>query len=94
MRAQLLGCCSHILLKFFHRVLERRSRVVDFVDDEYVLANKVGHLKGGQIEPLGPRNLGAWRLDRIRWIRGWKLFVEGEANGLDRNIGSGWPLEK
>ena len=80
----------NVLLQLAHGVLERRPRVVHLVDDEDVLADQVAHVQGGQVEPLRARHLCAGDFDGV----GAEGFVEGEADGLDGDIGGASALEE
>lgn len=86
--------CFYILLKFSYGVFQSRPSVIHFVNYQYVLADQVGHLKGRQVEPLGSSNLGPRRFDRVGWLSGGKLLIEGKADGLNRDVGSRWSFEK
>lgn len=50
--SQLLDGCLDVLFQLPDGVLERCARVVYLIDNEDVLANQVGHLERGQVEPL------------------------------------------
>jgi hypothetical protein len=82
--AQLLHRGLDVLLQLSHRVLERCPRVVHLVNDEHVLADQVGHLEGRQIEPLCAGDFCAGLLD---FGVSAELLVEGEADGLDGDVG-------
>jgi len=82
-----------ILLQFLYRILERRPRVVDLVDDEHALANQVGHLERAQVEPLCACDFGAGNL-HLAIAVGTKLFIEREADGLDGDVGRARLLEE
>ena len=83
-----------IFLQLPHRVLQSRSGIVHFVYDEDVFAHQIRHFERGQIKPLRAGHLGAWRFDRLRGVARGEGFVEGEANGLDRDVGCGGPFEE
>lgn len=70
----LLSRRLYVLFEFLDRVFQCGSGVIDFVDDENVLANQVAHLERGQIEPLCSCDFGAGCFDRV--IAG-ELLVEG-----------------
>jgi hypothetical protein len=59
---KLLGGSIDILLQLAHGVLEGCACVVDLVNDENVLADQVGHLEGGQVQPLCAGDLCAGNL--------------------------------
>lgn len=82
--AQLLLCNLNILLQLANSILERCTGVVDLIDDQDVLANQVRHLERAEIEPLGTCDVGGGGLDIGV---GAQVLVEGETDGLDRNVG-------
>lgn len=89
--AELLGGRLDVLLELAHGVLERGARVVDLVDDQHVLADQVGHLERGQVQPLRARHLGAGRLDLVA---GAERLVERKADGLDGDVRAAGLLEE
>lgn len=93
-RACLPSRLLDVFLQLPYRILECRSGVIHFVHDQYVLADEVGHFQRRKVEPLSPSDFGAWCLHGIGRVRRWELLVEGEANGLDGDIRSGWTLEE
>ena len=83
-----------VLLQLLDGVLEGGARVVDLVDDQDALADQVRHLaQGGQVEPLGARDLGADGLDLDVDGLGQAL-VQGQADGLDGDVGAAGLLEE
>lgn len=55
-----------VLLELLDGVLQRGSGVIDLIDDQNALADKVLHLtQGGHVEPLGAGDLGAGLLDLV-----------------------------
>lgn len=57
--AKLLGLFLDVLGQFLHSILQRGPGVIDLVDNEDVLANQIGVLQRGEIEPLSPGNFCA-----------------------------------
>lgn len=90
---QFLDRGFHILLQFPDCVFQRRARVVDLIDDEHVLANQIRHLERRQVEPLCACDFCAGRLDVFVCGCG-EGFVEGEADGLDGDVGAVFALEE
>lgn len=83
-----------VLLQLLDGVLERRAGVVDLVDNEDALADQVAHLaEGAEVEPLGARDLGSRLLDHLV-VAGGEALVEGEADGLDGDVGAAGLLEE
>ena len=81
-----------ILLQLLDGVLERRPGVINLVDDQDALADQAGHVaERGKIQPLSASNLGARLFDDGI---GGELLVEGEADGLDRDVGAAGLLEE
>ena len=62
------SCSLDILLQLPDRILQRGSRVVHLVHNEYVFADEIRHFERGQIQPLRARDLGAWRFHRLGGI--------------------------
>lgn len=91
--ASLLHRGLDVLFQLADGVLERRARVVDLVDNEDVFANQVGHLQRGEVQPLCARHFCAWGFD-VRVGRVAELLVEGEADGLDGDVGVAGALEE
>lgn len=81
--AELLLRLLDILLQLAHSIFEGRPSVIDFIDDQDVLANQVGHLEGAQIQPLGTSHLGAGDL---LGITAAEILVEGQTDGLDGDV--------
>lgn len=80
-----------ILLKLLDSVLESRSGVVNLVNDEDSLADKVLHLaQGSKVEPLSPGNLSTRSLNLVVTER----LVERQADGLDGDVGRTGLLEE
>ena len=96
--ARALARSLDILLQLLDGVLERGARVVDLVDNEDVFANQVCHFQRGQVQPLCAGYDGPGGFDvGVRGIRGGgggELFVEGEADGLDGDVGRAFALEE
>ena len=80
---QLLLCLDDVLFQLLDGVLEGRSCVVDLINNENILANQVRHLEGGEVEPLCAGDFGTRLLDGV----GAEGLIEGEADGLDGNVG-------
>lgn len=88
-----------VLLELLDGVLEGGPGVVDLVNDEDALADQVLHLaQGAQVEPLGAGDLCAGDLgDAGGGVAALGLgegLVEGEADGLDRDVGASGLLEE
>ena len=80
-----------ILLELLDGVLESGAGVIDLIDDEDTLADKVLHgTKGSEVEPLGAGNLGTGLLNDIVTER----LVERETDGLDGDVGRAGALEE
>lgn len=81
-----------VLLKLLDGILERRPGVVDLVHNQDSLADEVRHLaQGGEVEPLGAGDLCANLLDLGVVAQG---LVQGEADGLDGDVGRAGALEE
>lgn len=80
-----------ILLKLAHSIFQCGTGIIDLVDNEDVLADQVGHLEGAQIKPLGASDLGAGDLFGITTA---EVLVEGQANGLNGDVGVTGSLEE
>ncbi len=83
-----------VLLQLLDGVLEGGAGVVDLVDDQDALADQVRHLaQGGQVEPLGARDLGA---DGLNFhVDGFgQALIQRQADGLDGNVGAAGLLEE
>lgn len=89
--AELLLSNLDVLLQLAHGVLQSCTGVIDFVDDENVLANQVGHLEGAHVKPLCAGDLGAGDLFGIATT---EILVEGETDGLDGDVGVTGALEE
>lgn len=88
----LLAGSLDILLQLADGILEGGAGVVYLVDNEDALANEVLHVaERSQVEPLGAGHLGAGGLD-VRVLT--ELLVEGEADGLDGDVGGAGLLEE
>lgn len=95
---QLLPHSLNIRLKLPNRIFQRRPCVIHLIHDENPLANQVLHLaQASEIEPLGASDLGAEGLDLAggRGARfGGEGLVEGEADGLDWDVGRAGRFEE
>ena len=81
-----------ILLELLDGVLESGTGVIDLVDDQDALADKVVHLaEGAEVEPLGAGDLGA---NLLNLGIATELLVEGETNSLDGDVGRAGLLEE
>lgn len=90
--AYLLARSLDVLLQLLDGVLERGSGVIDLVDDEDLLADQVLHLaQAGKVEPLCASDLVAGLLDDGV---GGKGLVEGQADGLDGDVGGTGQLQE
>jgi hypothetical protein len=87
---KLLAGLLDVLGELSDRVLQSLSRIVDFVNDEDVLADKVRHFEAAHVQPLCSCNDGAWLLNRVASQR----FVEGQTDSLNRYIWRSRPLQK
>lgn len=88
-----------VLLELLNGVLEGGPGVVDLVNDEDALADEVLHLaEGAEVQPLGAGDLGAGDLGDARGgvaaVGIGQGLVEGEADGLDGDVGASWLLEE
>lgn len=80
-----------ILLELLDGVLKGGAGVIDLINDEDALADKVLHgTKGSEVEPLGAGNLGTGLLNNIVAER----LVERETDGLDGDVGRAGALEE
>lgn len=80
-----------ILLELLDGVLKGGAGVINLINDEDALADKVLHgTKGSEIEPLGAGNLGTGLFNDIFAER----LVEGETDGLDGDVGRAGALEE
>lgn len=90
--ANLLTSSLDILLQLLDGILERGPGVVNLVDDEDLLADQVLHLaQAREVEPLCAGDLGAGLLDDGI---GWEGLVEGQADGLDGDVGRARKLQE
>ena len=89
--AKLLLGKLDILLQLAHSVLESSTGVINLVDNENVLADQVGHLQRAQVQPLCAGHLGARDL---LGITATEILVEGQTDGLDRDVGITGALEE
>ena len=84
----------NILLKLLNGVLESCAGVVNLINDEHLLADKVLHLANGrEIKPLGARDLCTGGLDDAVALFSEGL-VQGETDRLDGNIGRAGLLQE
>lgn len=81
--AELLLSLNDILLELLDGILEGRPGVVYLVNNENVLADEIGHLERGKVEPLCAGDLGAGLLLVDIGAEG---LIQGETNGLNRNV--------
>lgn len=73
-----------ILLQLLNGILECRPGIINLVDNEDPLANKVLHrTKSSEIKPLGASDLGARLLNLVVAER----LVKRQTNGLDGDVG-------
>lgn len=97
----------HILLQLPNGILQRRPRIIHLVHNQHVLPHKITHLQARQIEPLRPRDFCAGLFDGIGVVvvvvggrggggggGGRERFVEGEADGLDGDVGAAGAFEE
>lgn len=90
-RAHALTGKLDILLKLLDSVLQSGSGVVNLIDNEDSLADKVLHLtKSSEVKPLGSGDLCTGSLDLVVTER----LIEGETNGLDGDVGRVGLLEE
>lgn len=93
---------ADVLAQFPDRVVERRPRIVHFIDDQHVLPDQIAHLQTAEVEPLRSRDrragyfyfvvVAVWVLGVGRGCRPSRrgcteFFVEREADRLDRDVG-------
>lgn len=101
LHTELLSCGLDVLLQLLDGILERSPGVVDLINDEDTLANEVLHAaQTTEVKPLcagdGVANLlnstgcGSTALG----VCLGKLFVQGEADSLDGNVGRSGSLEE
>lgn len=83
-----------VLFQLPDRVLQRGSGVVHLVHDEDVFAHQIRHFERGKIQPLRAGYLGAGRFGGLGRIARREGFVQGETDGLDRNVGRVGSFEK
>lgn len=88
--SQLLLRSLHVLFQLFNSILKRRSCIIDLIDNQNILSYQIRHLERAHIQPLCSCDLGAWSFN----IALAEIFVEGETDGLDRDIGGAWLLEE
>ena len=88
---QLLLSLLNILLQLAHSILQSCPGVINLVHDQNVLANQVGHLQRAQVQPLCTGHLGARDLLGVSTT---EVFVEGQADGLDGDVGITWALKE
>lgn len=81
----------NILLKLTHSVLQSCTGIIDLIDNENVLANQVGHLERAHIQPLCAGDLGTGDLLGITTTQ---VFIEGETNSLNGDVGVTGALEE
>lgn len=55
---RLLGRLN-ILHQLTNRILQRRPRIINLIDNQDILADQVGHLQRTQIQPLRARDFGS-----------------------------------
>lgn len=83
-----------ILLELLDGVLERGPRVVHLVHDQDALPDQVLHgAQRREVEPLGARDLVADLLDDLVGRVG-ELLVQGQTDGLDRDVWAAGLLEE
>lgn len=88
----LLTGLLNILLELLDGILESGTGVIDLIDNQDALANKVlERTKGSQVEPLGTGDLGSGSLN-LGIVS--ELLVQGQANSLDGNVGRAGLLEE
>lgn len=98
--AQFLSGELNIFLQFLDRIFQRRPRIIDLIHDQDPLPDQVLHLpQTRQVNPLSSSDFGPGLLDLARSVGGRRVggregFVEGQADGLDRDVGGAGLLEK
>jgi hypothetical protein len=80
-----------ILLQLADGILQRGAGIVDLVDDEDILSDEIGHLERAQVQPLRAGDFGAGDL---LGVAAAKVFVQGEADGLDGDVGLAGAFEE
>lgn len=86
-----------VLLQLADGILQRGAGIVDLIDDEDILSDEIGHLERAQVQPLRAGDFGAGDL---LGVAAAEVFVQGEADGLDGDVGlagafeegSGWSV--
>lgn len=90
--ANALARSLDVLLELLDGVLEGGTGVIDLVDDQDALADKVVHLaESAEVEPLGTSDLGA---NLLNLGIATELLVEGETDSLDGDVGGAGLLEE
>lgn len=90
--AHFLAGLFNVLLKLLDGILESGTGVINLVDNQDALANKVlERTKGSQVKPLGTGDLGSGSLN-LGIVS--ELLVQGQANGLDGDVGGAGLLEE
>lgn len=75
----------HILLQLPNRIFKGRPSIIDLINNENILANQIGHFETTQIEPLRSGDFCAG--DFFGVVGAAEVFVEGESDGLDGDVG-------
>jgi hypothetical protein len=83
--ASLSGLLVDILNQLLDGILKGGSGVIDLINDENVLAQKVGVAQGGEVQPLSSGNLGAWDFFWTAW-GSFEGFVERKTDGLNWDV--------
>lgn len=82
----------NVLLKLLDGILESGTGVIDLVDNQDALTNKVLEgTQGSHVEPLSTGDLGSGGLN-LGVVS--ELLVQGQTNGLDGDVGRAGLLEE
>lgn len=81
--AELLLRNLNVLLELADGIFEGGTGIVNFVNNEDVLANEVGHFQGAQVQPLCTGDLGS---GNFLGVTTTQVLVERQTDGLDGNI--------
>lgn len=89
--AELLLSHLQVLLQLTDCILQGCPGVIDLVDNEDVLANKIGHLERAKIEPLCPGHLGSGNLFGVATTQ---VLIERQTDSLNGNVGLAGTLKE
>lgn len=81
--AELLLRNLDILLELADGIFEGRTGIVNFVNNENVLANEVGHFQRAKVQPLCAGNLGS---GDFFGVTATQVLVKRQTDGLNGNV--------